>query len=78
GQPLDMAINGRGFFQVLQPDGTTSYTRDGTFHLDSNGQIVTANGFALEPAVVVPPDAKTFTVGNDGTVSITVAGNPAS
>ena len=78
GQPLDMAINGRGFFQILQPDGTTSYTRDGTFHLDSNGQIVTANGFALEPAVVVPADAKTFTVGNDGTVSITVAGNPAS
>ncbi|MDP1340757.1 flagellar basal body rod protein FlgG, partial [Klebsiella variicola] len=51
---------------------------DGTFHLDSNGQIVTANGFSLEPAVVVPADAKTFTVGNDGTVSITVAGNPAS
>ena len=57
GQPLDMAINGRGFFQILQPDGTTSYTRDGTFHLDSNGQIVTANGFALEPAIVVPADA---------------------
>ena len=41
-QPLDMAINGRGFFQIMQPDGTTAYTRDGTFHLDSNGQIVTA------------------------------------
>lgn len=71
-----MAINGV-VSSVLQPDGTTSYTRDGTFHLDSNGQIVTANGFSLEPAVVVPAD-KTFTVGNDGTVSITVAGNPAS
>lgn len=45
-QPLDMAIDGRGFFQILQPDGTTSYTRDGTFHLDSNGQIVNASGFA--------------------------------
>lgn len=78
GQPLDMAINGRGFFQILQPDGTTSYTRDGTFHLDSNGQVVTANGFALEPAIVVPNDAQTFTVGADGTVSITIAGNPAS
>jgi flagellar basal-body rod protein FlgG len=77
-QPLDMAIDGRGFFQILQPDGTTSYTRDGTFHLDSNGQIVNASGFALEPAIVIPNDAQTFTVGRDGTVSITVSGNPAS
>lgn len=77
-QPLDMAINGRGFFQVIQPDGTISYTRDGTFHLDSNGQMVTANGLALEPAIVVPADAQTFTVGTDGTVSITTAGNAAA
>ena len=77
-QPLDMAINGDGFFQVTMPDGTINYTRDGTFHLDSNGQIVTANGFALEPAIVVPNNAQTFTVGRDGTVSITVAGNPAA
>src|SRR5207253_6367336 len=61
-----------------QPDGTTAYTRDGTFHLDSNGQIVTANGFALEPAIVVPNNAQTFTVGQDGTVSITTAGSAAS
>lgn len=77
-QPLDMAIDGRGFFQILQPDGTTSYTRDGTFHLNSNGQIVNASGFALEPAIVIPNDAQTFTVGRDGTVSITIAGNPAA
>ncbi|KAF0863571.1 flagellar basal-body rod protein FlgG [Pseudomonas sp. LD120] len=77
-QPLDLAINGRGFFQILQPDGTTAYTRDGTFHLNADGQVVTASGFALEPAVVVPNDAQTFTVGQDGTVSITIAGNPAS
>ncbi len=77
-QPLDLAINGRGFFQILQPDGTTSYTRDGTFHLSSEGQVVTANGYTLEPAIVVPNDAQTFTVGQDGTVSITVAGNPAA
>ncbi|MCM2459655.1 flagellar basal-body rod protein FlgG [Pseudomonas sp. CG7] len=77
-QPLDRAIDGRGFFQILQPDGTTSYTRDGTFHLDSNGQIVNASGFALEPAIVIPNDAQTFTVGRDGTVSVTVAGNPAA
>ncbi|MFJ4545762.1 flagellar basal-body rod protein FlgG, partial [Pseudomonas sp. NPDC088885] len=77
-QPLDMAIDGRGFFQILQPDGTTSYTRDGTFHLDSNGQIVNASGFALEPAIVIPNNAQSFTVGVDGTVSITVPGNPAA
>lgn len=77
-QPLDMAIDGRGFFQILQPDGTTSYTRDGTFHLDSNGQIVNASGFALEPAIVIPNNAQSFTVGTDGTVSITVPCNPAA
>jgi flagellar basal-body rod protein FlgG len=73
-QPLDLAINGRGFFQITQPDGTVAYSRDGTFHLDSNGQIVTANGYALSPAIVVPTQAQTFTVGQDGTVSVTLAG----
>ncbi|MFR0688424.1 flagellar basal-body rod protein FlgG [Enterobacterales bacterium AE_CKDN230030158-1A_HGKHYDSX7] len=73
--PLDMAINGRGFLQVLTPDGTVAYTRDGSFHLNSDGQIVTSNGNALEPAIVVPAETQTFTVGNDGTVSVTVAGN---
>ena len=74
-QPLDMAVNGRGFFQVLLPDGTVSYTRDGSFHLNSDGQIVTSNGFALEPAIVVPNETQTFTVGQDGTVSVTTTGN---
>ncbi|MEA9978106.1 MULTISPECIES: flagellar basal-body rod protein FlgG [unclassified Pseudomonas] len=77
-QPLDLAINGRGFFQIRQPSGTVAYTRDGSFHLDTNGQIVTANGFALEPAIVVPQQAQTFTVGQDGTVSITLAGATAT
>lgn len=77
-QPLDMAINGRGFFQITQADGTTAYTRDGTFHLDSNGQIVTASGNALNPAIVVPTSAQTFTVGTDGTVSITTAASATS
>lgn len=77
-QPLDMAVNGRGFFQIMQPDGTVAYTRDGTFHLDSNGQIVTSSGMALEPAIVVPTNAQTFTVGTDGTVSITTAANATS
>ncbi len=76
-QPLDMAINGRGFFQILTPDGTIGYTRDGSFHLSADGQIVTSNGYALEPAVVVPPETQTFTVGEDGTVSVTTVGNPA-
>ena len=71
-----MAVNGRGFFQILQPDGTVSYTRDGSFHLNSDGQIVTSQGFALEPAIVLPNEVRTFTVGEDGTVSVTTAGNP--
>ena len=76
-QPLDMAVNGRGFFQILQPDGTVSYTRDGSFHLDSNGQLVTSQGYSLEPAIVLPAEVQTFTVGEDGTVSVTVSGDPA-
>ncbi|WP_373388094.1 flagellar basal-body rod protein FlgG [Pseudomonas alcaligenes] len=77
-QPLDMAVNGRGFFQILMPDGTVGYTRDGSFHLDSDGQIVTSSGFPLEPAIVLPAEVQTFTVGEDGTVSVTTAGNPAA
>ena len=76
-QPLDMAINGDGFFQVTMPDGTINYTRDGTFHLNADGQLVTANGFGLQPAIVLPADTKTFTVGEDGTVSVTTAGQAA-
>ena len=75
-QPLDLAVNGRGFFQILQPDGTVSYTRDGSFHLDSNGQLVTSQGYSLEPAIVLPAEVQTFTVGEDGTVSVTVSGEP--
>jgi flagellar basal-body rod protein FlgG len=77
-QPLDMAVNGRGFFQVLQPDGSVSYTRDGTFHLDSSGQLVTAQGYALEPAIVLPAEVKSLTVGEDGTVSVVVNGSAAA
>ncbi|WP_020409499.1 flagellar basal-body rod protein FlgG [Hahella ganghwensis] len=73
-QPLDMAINGRGFFQILMPDGTISYTRDGQFHLDSEGNIVTANGYPLEPAITVPDDATNITISTDGIVSVTVPG----
>jgi len=75
GQPLDLAIKGRGFFQILQPDGTLAYTRDGEFQLDSTGNIVTANGMPLSPAITVPPNTSSITIGQDGTVSSLVKGN---
>lgn len=71
-QPLDMAINGRGFFQVLMPDGTISYTRDGQFQLNSEGQVVTASGHLLEPGIAVPDNTTSLTIGIDGTVSAVV------
>ena len=67
---LDMAIQGRGFFQILMPDGSLSYTRDGTFQIDSTGQIVMSNGNPLEPAITIPQDALSVTIGTDGTVSV--------
>jgi len=74
---LDMAINGQGFFQVLLPDGTTGFSRDGSFHKDNQGQLVTASGFPLQPNIVIPDNAQTVTIGSDGTVSVTQPGNPA-
>ncbi len=70
----DVAINGDGFFQVLLPDGTTGYTRDGSFQTDNNGQLVTASGFVIQPAITIPANALSLTVGRDGTVSITTQG----
>jgi flagellar basal-body rod protein FlgG len=70
----DLAIEGRGFFQVLMPDGTIAYTRDGSFQLDENGQMVTANGFPLEPAIFLPDNALSLSVGEDGIVSVTQPG----
>ncbi|CAM4132928.1 flagellar basal-body rod protein FlgG [Vreelandella rituensis] len=66
----DMAINGGGFFQVLMPDGTTGYTRDGSFQLNENGQMVTANGYPMEPAIFIPENALSVSIGEDGTVSV--------
>lgn len=77
-QPLDVAISGRGFFQVLQPDGNLAYTRNGQWHLDSEGQIVTANGLLLDPAITIPEDATSVTIGTDGIVSVTTPGNAAT
>ena len=74
---LDMAIKGNGFFQIQMPDGTTAYTRDGSFQLDPNGQIVTNNGNTVLPGIIVPANATALTVGADGTVSVTTAGNTA-
>lgn len=70
----DVAVEGDGFLQVMMPDGTTAYTRDGSFQLDQNGQLVTASGYPVQPAINVPQDAKSITIGNDGIVSVTIAG----
>jgi flagellar basal-body rod protein FlgG len=74
GNNLDVAVNGAGFFQVQLPDGTTAYTRDGSFHLDAQGQLVTSSGYALQPAITIPANALTITVARDGTVSVTQPG----
>ena len=74
GNNLDLAIKGPGFFQVQLPDGSTAYTRDGSFQLDATGQVVTANGQVLQPGITVPAGAQSITVAADGTVSVTVAG----
>ncbi|MFQ3788123.1 flagellar basal-body rod protein FlgG [Halomonas sp. A29] len=70
----DLAINGNGFFQVLMPDGSTAYTRDGSFQLNENGQMVTANGYPLEPAIIIPDNALSISIGEDGIVSVTQPG----
>jgi flagellar basal-body rod protein FlgG len=78
GNPLDIAIQGLGFFQVTLPDGSIAYTRAGSFHLDSTGNIVTANGTPLQPSITVPANSTTVTIGSDGTISVTQAGQTAA
>lgn len=73
--PLDMAIEGRGFFTILMPDGSQAYTRDGSFKTDNTGQIVTSNGYPLQPSITIPAQTLGVTIGADGTVSATVVGN---
>jgi flagellar basal-body rod protein FlgG len=75
GNDKDVAIQGAGFFQVLLPDGTTAYTRDGSFQVDSQGQLVTSSGFSLQPGITVPANAQSISIGRDGTVSVTQAGS---
>jgi len=71
---LDVAVSGRGFFQILLPDGTQAYTRDGSLQLDNSGQLVTASGYQLQPVITIPNAAQSITVGTDGTVSVQLAG----
>lgn len=71
---LDVAINGQGFLQVQMPDGSTAYTRDGSLHLDSQGQMVTSSGYPILPAITIPSTAQAITIGNDGTVSVAQQG----
>ncbi|MBU0688778.1 MAG: flagellar basal-body rod protein FlgG [Gammaproteobacteria bacterium] len=77
GNQLDVAIQGAGFLQVLLPDGTTGYSRDGSLQSDSQGQLVTANGFVVQPALTIPANATSVTIGQDGVVSVTQAGSTA-
>jgi flagellar basal-body rod protein FlgG len=78
GNPLDMVIQGRGFFQIRRPNGELAYTRAGNFHLDRDGNVVTAQGDALEPQITIPQDAQSITIAADGTVSFTLPGQTAA
>src|SRR5580700_2113539 len=75
GNSLDLAIQGQGFFQVLLPDGTLGYTRDGSFQVNAQGQVVTANGYAIQPAITIPTGAQSITIGTDGVVTVQLAGS---
>lgn len=76
--PLDVAIQGNGFFQVQMPDGSTAYTRSGAFQVDSQGQLVTSSGFAIQPAITIPPNTLTITISRDGIVSVQRPGTNGS
>lgn len=71
---LDIAIDGRGFFEVLLPDGTTAYTRNGQFHLNSDGEIVNTHGLVLQPGITIPDDAQSITISDDGIVEVRING----
>lgn len=74
---LDMALQGEGFFQVLRPNGDVAYTRDGSFQIDEQGRMVTSDGMLLEPAITIPENTISVTIGHDGTVSALEPGNAA-
>jgi flagellar basal-body rod protein FlgG len=74
---LDMAIEGRGFFQILMPDGTVGYTRDGSFKTNAQGELVTSSGYTVQPGITIPDGAQSVSVGSDGTVTVQLAGQAA-
>jgi len=74
---LDVAINGRGFFQVTLPDGTNAYTRDGSFKVNAQGELVTSGGYRMQPAVSIPDGAQSVSIGTDGAVTVQLAGQAA-
>lgn len=76
-QALDVAINGRGFFEVLMPDGSQAYTRDGQFSINADGQMVNSTGLLVQPNITVPNDAQSITIGKDGVVTAQVPGSAA-
>jgi flagellar basal-body rod protein FlgG len=76
--PLDLVIQGKGFFQIRQPSGELAYTRSGSFQLDRNGNVVDANGNSLEPQITIPSTAQSITIAQDGTVSFTLANQTAA
>lgn len=75
GNPLDLVIEGDGFFQIEMPDGTTAYSRDGSFKLNQEGIIMTADGYPLTPGITIPTNYEQITVGSDGTISAKIPGN---
>jgi flagellar basal-body rod protein FlgG len=77
GNSLDLAIQGRGFFQILQPSGTVGYTRDGSFQVNAQGQLVNSSGYTVQPAITIPNGAQSVTIAADGTVSVQLAGQSA-
>jgi flagellar basal-body rod protein FlgG len=77
GNPLDVAIQGQGFFQIQMPDGTLAYTRDGTFQTNAQGQLVTSSGYIVQPGITVPQGAQSVTIGTDGTVTVLLPGQSA-
>ncbi|GGC07745.1 flagellar basal-body rod protein FlgG [Marinobacterium zhoushanense] len=76
GESFDVAINGKGFLQIQQPNGDIAYTRNGQLHLDGEGRLVTAEGFSLEPEITLPDGVLSMSISNDGTVEVVVAGDP--
>src|SRR3989304_9384875 len=78
GKDYDVAIRGEGFFKILMPDGRTAYTRDGSFELDAQGRLVTAQGNVVQPGINIPPNAGGLTINAQGQVSVTFPGSNAS